>query len=164
MKYVRCQVLQGISDTSVVIPNCYSLNSSQNGPAVEEDEGVLGNLIRSSKDLIATEVFHRGSRRLSRSCRGSVSAPPSSSVLGNILNSFGLDFNWLPSKLVSGSADGAIGEKKAVLDADRDGRRLSFVPTILYEGLTNRIGVDFTRLVAYAFVPCTSIILLYMYK
>ncbi|XP_076685569.1 uncharacterized protein LOC143377773 isoform X1 [Andrena cerasifolii] len=162
MKYVRCQVLQGISDSSVVIPNCYSLNPSQNRPAVEE--GVLGNLIRSSKDLIATEVFHRGSRRLSRSCRGSVSAPPGSSLLGNILSSFGLDFNWLPSKLVGGSADGAIGEKKAVLDADRDGRRLSFVPTILYEGLTNHIGVDFTRLVAYAFVPCTSIILLYMYK
>ncbi|XP_076246684.1 uncharacterized protein LOC143186793 isoform X1 [Calliopsis andreniformis] len=158
IEYVRCQVLQGISDSSAVLPTCSPLNCRQN--EAKEEEGGLCNLIRSSKDFISTEVFHRGSRRLSRSCRGSVSAGPPSS-LATALKSFGLDFNWLPSRLVGESS---ICDKKALQDGDRDGRRLSFVPTILYEGLTNRIGVDFTRLVAYAFVPCTSIILLYMYK
>lgn len=162
VEYIRCQVLQSMSNSSAVSPTCSSLNWRQN-EAFAEDEGGLSNLIRSSKDFISTEVFHRGSRRFSRSCRGSVSQGSPSS-LASILGSFGLDFSWLPSRLVGGSTEQAISEKKALQDGDRDGRRLSFVPTILYEGFTNRIGVDFTRLVAYAFVPCTSIVLLYMYK
>ncbi|CAK9802492.1 hypothetical protein ANTQUA_LOCUS3349 [Anthophora quadrimaculata] len=155
IKYIRSQILQGIPDSSVVIPGCSSLNSRQNDVPKEND--VLSNFIRSSKDFVSTEVFHRGSRRLSRSCRGSISA--GSSNLSSILKSFFV--NWLPFSFAKQST---ISEKKIIEDGDRDGRRLSFVPTILYEGLTNRIGVDFTRLVAYAFVPCTSIILLYMYK
>ncbi|XP_076638782.1 uncharacterized protein LOC143350592 isoform X1 [Colletes latitarsis] len=137
VRYVRRQVLQGVSDSS----------SS-------------GDLIRSSKDFISAEVFHRGSRRLSRSSRVTVPRETSTS-LANLLRGFVPDFDWLPLIFARGSKD---VEKKAVQDGDPYGRRLSFVPTILYEGLTNRIGVDFTRLVAYAFVPCTSIILLYMYK
>ncbi|CAK9817335.1 hypothetical protein ANTPLA_LOCUS9337 [Anthophora plagiata] len=155
IRYIRCQILQGIPDSSVVIPGCSSLNSRQNDVPKEND--VLSNFIRSSKDFVSTEVFHRGSRRLSRSCRGSISA--GSSNLSTILKSFFV--NWLP---LSFAKQSTISEKKIIEDGDRDGRRLSFVPTILYKGLTNRIGVDFTRLVAYAFVPCTSIILLYMYK
>ncbi|XP_043257519.1 uncharacterized protein LOC122400228 isoform X1 [Colletes gigas] len=137
VRYVRRQVLQSVSDSSS-----------------------RSDLIRSSKDFISAEVFHRGSRRLSRSSRVTVPRETSTS-LANLLRGFVRDFDWLPLIFARGSKD---VEKKAVQDGDRDGRRLSFVPTILYEGLTNRIGVDFTRLVAYAFVPCTSIILLYMYK
>lgn len=162
VKYIRCQVVRGISDSSVVIPGCSSLNSRQTDAPVSsmKEDDVLFNLIRSSKDFISAEVFHRGSRRLSRSSRGSISAGSS-----NISDTFGSYlFNWLPTKLTRESADRTINDKKMIQDNDRDGRRLSFVPTILYEGLTNRIGVDFTRLVAYAFVPCTSIILLYMYN
>ena len=163
VNYIRCQLLQGIVDSSVVIPGCSSLNSRQTDASVSSTKGddVFFNLIRSSKDFISTEVFHRGSRRLSRSSRGSISAG-ASSLTNTLATSL---FNWLPMKFVRESADQAINDKKAMQDNDRDyGRRLSFVPTILYEGLTNRIDVDFTRLVAYAFVPCTSIILLYMYK
>lgn len=162
VNYIRCQVVRGISDSSVVIPGCSSLNSRQTDAPVSsmKEDDVLSNLIRSSKDFISAEVFHRGSRRLSRSSRGSISAGSS-----NISDTFGSYlFNWLPTKLTRESADRTINDKKVIQDNDRDGRRLSFVPTILYEGLTNRIDVDFTRLVAYAFVPCTSIILLYMYK
>lgn len=162
VNYIRCQVVRGISDSSVVIPGCSSLNSRQTDAPVssKKEDGVLSNLIRSSKDFISAEVFHRGSRRLSRSSRGSISAGSS-----NISDTFGSYlFNWLPTKLTRESANRTINDKKMIQDNDRDGRRLSFVPTILYEGLTNRIDVDFTRLVAYAFVPCTSIILLYMYK
>ncbi|XP_060818619.1 uncharacterized protein LOC132908556 isoform X2 [Bombus pascuorum] len=162
VNYIRCQVVQGISDSSVVIPGCSSLNSRQTDAPVSsmKEDDVLSNLIRSSKDFISAEVFHRGSRRLSRSSRGSVSAGSSnnSDTFGSYL------FNWLRTKSTRESADRTINDKKMIQDNDRDGRRLSFVPTILYEGLTNRIDVDFTRLVAYAFVPCTSIILLYMYK
>ncbi|XP_071857885.1 uncharacterized protein isoform X2 [Bombus fervidus] len=162
VNYIRCQVVQGISDSSVVIPGCSSLNSRQTDAPVSsmKEDDVLSNLIRSSKDFISAEVFHRGSRRLSRSSRGSISAGSS-----NIFDTFGSYlFNWLPTKLTRESADRTINDKKMIQNNDRDGRRLSFVPTILYEGLTNRIDVDFTRLVAYAFIPCTSIILLYMYK
>ncbi|XP_076398427.1 uncharacterized protein LOC100883155 isoform X2 [Megachile rotundata] len=151
-------IYQSISGSSAVIPGYASLNVSQKplvSSVAKDDEG-LSSLIRSSKDFISTEVFHRGSRRLSRSCRGSTGSANVSGILKNYL----FDFNWFNRE----STNLATNEKKVVPDNDREGRRLSFVPTILYEGLTNRIGVDFTRLVAYAFVPCTSIILLYMYK
>ncbi|CAL7942956.1 unnamed protein product [Xylocopa violacea] len=161
--YIRCQVLQSISDSSIVSPNCISLKARQNDAScvlpVKKDD-VFSNLIRCFKDFISTEVFHRGSRRLSRSSRGSVSV--NSWSLSSTWRSY--LFNWLPLKFARESTDRTINEKKIIQDNDRDGRRLSFVPTILYEELTNRIGVDFTRLVAYAFVPCTSIILLYIYK
>ncbi|XP_034186058.2 uncharacterized protein LOC117607015 isoform X1 [Osmia lignaria lignaria] len=150
-------IYQIISDSSVVIPGCAPLNTCQKQFVTSvENDAALSNLIRSSKDFISTEVFHRGSRRLSRSCRGSSGTLNVSNVGKNGL--FGL--NWFNRE----STELTTGDKKGVQDNDRDRRRLSFVPTILYEGLTNHIGVDFTRLVAYAFVPCTSIILLYMYK
>lgn len=150
-------IYQSISDSSVVIPGCTPLNTCQKQFVTSvENDAALSNLIRSSKDFISTEVFHRGSRRLSRSCRGSAGSLNVSSIGKNGL--FG--FNWFNRE----STELTTGDKKGGQDNDRDGRRLSFVPTILYEGLTNHIGVDFTRLVAYAFVPCTSIILLYMYK
>nr|XP_033325927.1 uncharacterized protein LOC117220254 isoform X1 [Megalopta genalis] len=151
--YLRGQILRAISDSSAL--------ASQSCLSDREDRAAFSDLLRSSKDFISTEVFHRGSRRLSRPlCRASVPEPSSFALLRDLV------LDWLPAKLTGRFADRAtIAEKKAAsLDVDRDGRRLSFVPTILYEGLTNRIGVDFTRLVAYAFVPCTSIILLYMYK
>ncbi|XP_076753223.1 uncharacterized protein LOC143424799 isoform X1 [Xylocopa sonorina] len=162
--YIRCQVLQSISDSSIVSSSCISLKARQKEDAscvlpVKKD-GVFFNLIRCFKDFISTEIFHRGSRRLSRSSRGSVSV--NSWSLSSIWRSY--LFNWLPLKFARESTDRTINDKKIIQDNDRDGRRLSFVPTILYEELTNRIGVDFTRLVAYAFVPCTSIILLYIYK
>ncbi|XP_029033508.1 uncharacterized protein LOC114871583 isoform X2 [Osmia bicornis bicornis] len=150
-------IYQSISDSSVVIPGCAPLNTCQKQFVTSvENDAALSNLIRSSKDFISTEVFHRGSRRLSRSCRGSSGSLNVSNVAKNGL--FGI--NWFNRE----STELTTGDKKGVQDNDRDRRRLSFVPTILYEGLTNHIGVDFTRLVAYAFVPCTSIILLYMYK
>ncbi|XP_076162651.1 uncharacterized protein LOC143144275 isoform X1 [Ptiloglossa arizonensis] len=148
--YVRRHVLQGVTDP-------YADRSSSTD-FEKRDEGGITDLIRSSKDFISTEVFHRGSRRLSRSSRGSVSVDSRGSSL---LRNFAFDFNWLPSIFAKESPH--LGEKRAQ-EGDRDRRRLSFVPTVLYEGLTNRIGVDFTRLVAYAFVPCTSLVLLYMYK
>ncbi|XP_076662436.1 uncharacterized protein LOC143365794 isoform X1 [Halictus rubicundus] len=144
--YLRGQILRAISDSSL---------------SDRDDRDAFTELVRSSKDFISTEVFHRGSRRLSRSsCRASVSEPSAIALLRDFV------LDRLPTKVTGRTVDPAtIAEKKAAShDVDRDGRRLSFVPTILYEGLTNRIGVDFTRLVAYAFVPCTSIILLYMYK
>ncbi|XP_076282568.1 uncharacterized protein LOC143210028 isoform X1 [Lasioglossum baleicum] len=147
--YLRAQILRASSDSSL---------ASQHS---RDDRDSFSELVRSSKDFISTEVFHRGSRRLSRSsCRNSVSEPSAFALLRDFV------LDRLPNKLTGRTVESAaIAEKKATsLDVDRDGRRLSFVPTILYEGLTNRIGVDFTRLVAYAFVPCTSIILLYMYK
>ncbi|XP_078039869.1 uncharacterized protein LOC144471574 isoform X1 [Augochlora pura] len=151
--YLRDQILRAISDSSAL--------GSRSCLSDREDRAAFSDLVRSSKDFISTEVFHRGSRRLSRPCcRASDSETSSFAFLRDLV------LDRLPAKITGRSADRpVIAEKKATsLDVDRDGRRLSFVPTILYEGLTNRIGVDFTRLVAYAFVPCTSIILLYLYK
>lgn len=161
---VRRQLLQLVrSDSSrMIVPSLSSFNSrhasSSLSPAGEG--GVLSDLVRSSKDYISAEIFHRGSRR-SRSSRASsgVSSDPLDDGFRTFLP---IDRSFHDQRFGEGGR--GSDKTKAIEDNDRDGRRLSFVPTVLYESLTNRIGVDFTRLVAYAFVPCTSIILLYMYK
>ncbi|XP_043592288.1 uncharacterized protein LOC122571958 isoform X4 [Bombus pyrosoma] len=97
------------------IKGCSSLNSRQTDAPVSsmKEDDVLSNLIRSSKDFISAEVFHRGSRRLSRSSRGSISAGSS-----NISDTFGSYlFNWLPTKLTRESADRTINDKKATPSA-----------------------------------------------
>ncbi|XP_070167808.1 uncharacterized protein [Polyergus mexicanus] len=119
----------------------------------EQETGILSNLFNSTGDYVSSEVFHRGSRRLSKSSRReSVSLMTPESMHFNL--------PWFSLKVT----DKSCGDCKEKIDCDieRDNRRLSFVPTILYQSITNHIGVDFTKLVAYAFVPCTSIILLYI--
>ncbi|KMQ96183.1 pdz and lim domain protein 1 [Lasius niger] len=126
----------------------------------ERETGVLSGLLHSTGDYVSSEVFHRGSRRLSRSSRResvSLVTPDTKSVYFNL--------PWFSLRVSNKSVERRGDcEEKIDSEIERDNRRLSFVPTILYQSITNRIGVDFTRLVAYAFVPCTSIILLYMYK
>ncbi|XP_066601309.1 uncharacterized protein [Prorops nasuta] len=126
--------------------------------------------VRSIKNSISSEVFHRGSRRLSladrrRSIRSiEISRSLSwSDRLRNIISvpsGLTLKVNQKDSAVAESICEGKLLEN----ETDRDSRRLSFVPTVLYEGITNRIGIDFTRMVALAFVPCASIILLYVYK
>ncbi|KAL6422013.1 hypothetical protein ACFW04_010838 [Cataglyphis niger] len=123
----------------------------------EQEAGVLSNLFHSTGDYVSSEVFHRGSRRLSKSSRResvSLMTPDSKSMYFNL--------PWFSLRVTDKSFEDC--KEKIDCEIERDNRRLSFVPTILYQSITNRIGIDFTRLVAYAFVPCTSIILLYMYK
>lgn len=159
--HIRCQLLQRVfSDSSAVIPAFSSLNSRQTESVSPAREGgVLSNLIRSTERYISTEVFHRGSRRSRRLTPG-----PSSNFFDSFRRFLRIDRSSLERFSKGGETIGNE-EKIVVEDNDRDnGRRLSFVPTILCQGFTNRIGVDFARLVAYAFVPCTSIVLLYMYK
>lgn len=123
----------------------------------EQETGVLSNLFHSTGDYVSSEVFHRGSRRLSKSFRResvSLMTPDSKSMYFNL--------PWFSLRVTDKNFEDC--KEKIDCEIERDNRRLSFVPTILYQSITNRIGVDFTRLVAYAFVPCTSIILLYMYK
>ncbi|XP_026827872.1 uncharacterized protein LOC105275765 [Ooceraea biroi] len=134
-----------------------------------QENDVVSSLLKSTGDYVSSEVFHRRSRRLSRCFRReSVSLTPTPtwwSTLKSILN---LILPWFSLKVTEENPEysDVCEEKIGKIDSEieHDSRRLSFVPTILYQGVTNRIGVDFTRLVAYAFVPCTSIILLYMYK
>lgn len=131
---------------------------SRSSKNVERETGVLSNLFNSTGDYVSSEVFHRGSRRLSKSSRReSLITPDSDNMYFNL--------PWFSLKVTDQSVE-SRGNYKEKIDAEieRDNRRLSFVPTVLYQSITNRIGVDFTRLVAYAFVPCTSIILLYMYR
>lgn len=165
VNHIRCQLLQRVfSDSSAVIPGFSSLNSRQTdhqSVSPVREGGVLSNLIRSTKHYISTEVFHRGSRSRSRYLRPA----PSSNFFDGFRQFLRIDRSLLEKFSKGGGRTIGNDEKIVVEDNDRDnGRRLSFVPTILYQGFTNRIGVDFTRLVAYAFVPCTSIVLLYMYK
>ncbi|XP_029680044.1 uncharacterized protein LOC115245736 [Formica exsecta] len=121
----------------------------------EQETGVLSSLFNSTSDYVSSEVFHRGSRRLSKSSRReSVSLMTPESMYFNL--------PWFSLRVTDKSHEDC--KEKIDCDIERDTRRLSFVPTILYQSITNHIGVDFTKLVAYAFVPCTSIILLYMYK
>ncbi|KAL0100049.1 hypothetical protein PUN28_019490 [Cardiocondyla obscurior] len=129
-----------------------------------DEENPLSNVLRSTGDYVSSEVFHRGSRRLSRSSRReSVSFVPP--VLQAGLKSLRFNLPWFSFTVTGKNAERSEEwEKKLDLETERDNRRLSFVPTILYQGITNRIGVDFTKLAVYAFVPCTSIILLYMYN
>jgi len=124
----------------------------------DRETGVLSSLCHSTGDYVSSEVFHRGSRRLSKSSRReSLMTPDSESMYFNL--------PCFSFKVTDKSIE-RRGNYKEKIDAEieRDNRRLSFVPTVLYQSITNRIGIDFTRLVAYGFVPCTSIILLYMYK
>nr|XP_012216264.1 PREDICTED: uncharacterized protein LOC105668449 isoform X1 [Linepithema humile]XP_012216266.1 PREDICTED: uncharacterized protein LOC105668449 isoform X1 [Linepithema humile] len=126
-----------------------------------QEQGALSNILRSTGDYVSSEIFHRKSRRLSISSRKeSVSLVTPTSGKSMYFN-----LPWFSFKVSENSTEYSGGcEEKIDSEIERDSRRLSFVPTILYQGVTNCIGVDFTRLVAYAFVPCTSIILLYMYK
>lgn len=127
------------------------------------EQGVLSNFLRSTGDYVSSEVFHRRSRRLSRSSKKDISC--TTPIWWGGLKSMCMNLPWFSLRVTEKSAEYAdVCAEKIDPEIERDGRRLSFVPTILYQGLTNHIGVDFTRLVAYAFVPCTSIILLYLYK
>lgn len=130
---------------------------SRSSKDVERETGVLSNLFNSTGDYVSSEVFHRGSRRLSRSSRRESLLTPDS-------DSMYLNLPWFSLKVTDQSVERHDNYKEKIDEIERDNRRLSFVPTVLYQSITNRIGVDFTRLVAYAFVPCTSIILLYMYR
>jgi len=128
------------------------------------EEDVLSSVLRSTGDYVSSEVFHRRSRRLSRSSRResiSLVAP----TLWNGLKNMQLNLPWFSFRVTEKNTEHSGDcEKKIDSEIEYDNRRLSFVPTILYQGITKRIGIGFTRLVVYAFVPCTSIILLYMYK
>ncbi|XP_018054095.1 PREDICTED: uncharacterized protein LOC108691006 isoform X1 [Atta colombica] len=127
----------------------------------QEKENVLSSVLRSTSDYVSSEMFHRGSRRLSRFRRESVSlAAP---TLWNGLKNMHLNLPWFSFRITKKSTK-HIENCEEKIDSEIDNRRLSFVPTILYRDITNRIGIDFTKFVVYAFVPCTSIILLYMYK
>jgi hypothetical protein len=128
-------------------------------------ESGVSSLLRSTGDYVSSEVFHRKSRRLSRSSRResiSLVTPTWWSTLKSI------NLPWFSLGVTKKNLEynDVYEEKLGKMDSmiDSDNRRLSFVPTILYQGITNCIGIDFTKLVAYAFVPCTTIILLYMYK
>lgn len=122
----------------------------------DRETGVLSSLCHSTGDYVSSEVFHRGSRRLSKSSRRESLTPDSESMYFNL--------PWFSFKVTDKSVERRDNYKEKIDEIERDNRRLSFVPTVLYQSITNRIGIDFTRLVAYGFVPCTSIILLYMYK
>ncbi|XP_014477396.1 PREDICTED: uncharacterized protein LOC106745908 [Dinoponera quadriceps] len=127
------------------------------------ENGALSDLLRSTGDYVSSEVFHRKSRRLSRSSKKDI--PFTGPIWWGGLKNMCLSLPWFSLRVTEDSAeDEEICSEKFDPELDHENRRLSFVPTILYQGLTNRIGVDFTRLVAYAFVPCTSIVLLYLYK
>ncbi|XP_011690046.1 PREDICTED: uncharacterized protein LOC105451362 isoform X2 [Wasmannia auropunctata] len=128
------------------------------------EEDVLSSVLRSTGNYVSSEVFHRGSRRLSRSSRRESVSLVAPTLWGGLK---GIHFNlpWFSFRVTEKSAERSGDcEEKINPEIERDNRRLSFVPTILYQGITSHIGIDFTKLVVYAFVPCTSIILLYMYK
>jgi len=132
-----------------------------------QESGVVSSLLRSTGDYVSSEVFHRKSRRLSRSSRRE-SISLASPTWWSALKSLNFNLPWFSLGVTEKNLEysDVYEEKIGKVDSmiELDNRRLSFVPTILYQGITNCIGVDFTRLVAYAFVPCTTIILLYMYK
>lgn len=128
------------------------------------EENGLSSVLRSTGDYVSSEVFHRGSRRLSRSSRRE-SVSLVTPALWDGLKSMHFNLPWFSFRVTDKNTEySGDCEKKINPEIERDNRRLSFVPTILYQGITNRIGIDFTKLVVYAFVPCTSIVLLYMYK
>ncbi|XP_046818194.1 uncharacterized protein LOC124423898 isoform X1 [Vespa crabro] len=135
--------------------------SLSNSISYEEEGGGFSKFLRSTGEFVSAEVFHRGGRRLSRSSKVvKVDSPmESNGWLGLLARLCGLDNGARFSDDSLKTCD-----EKIAREADYEARRLSFVPTVLYKGLTNHIGVDFTRLVAYTFVPCASVVLLYMYK
>ena len=113
----------------------------------------------SNSDFISSlsnEIFHRGCKRFWSKYR------TESGWFDWVKNLSGISFRVTKKA----PDEGEIICKEKALDVDdmNDSRRLSFVPTVLYGGLTNKIGVDFTRVVVYAFVPCASVVLLYAYK
>ncbi|XP_015178762.1 PREDICTED: uncharacterized protein LOC107067623 isoform X2 [Polistes dominula] len=129
----------------------------------EEERGGFSKFLRSTGEFVSAEVFHRGARRLSRSSKVvKVDSPmESTGWLGSLARLCGLDNGVRFSDDSSKTCDQKILDRQNDYEARR---RLSFVPTVLYKGLTNHIGVDFTKLVAYTFIPCASVVLLYMYK
>ncbi|XP_011144383.2 uncharacterized protein LOC105186101 isoform X1 [Harpegnathos saltator] len=128
------------------------------------ENGALSDLLRSTGDYVSNEVFHRRSRRLSRASKKDL--PCTGPIWWDGLKGMRLSLPWFSLRVTDekSTEHADVCTEKIDPEIEHDSRRLSFVPTILYQGITNRIGVDFTRLVAYAFVPCTSIVLLYLYK
>ncbi|KYN20941.1 PDZ and LIM domain protein Zasp [Trachymyrmex cornetzi] len=119
------------------------------------EEDVLSNVLRSTSDYVSSEVFHRGSRRLSRSFRRESVSLAAPTLWGGLKNMY-LNLPWFSFRITKKSTKHIEdGEKKIDSEIELDNRRLSFVPTILYRGITNRIGIDFTKFVVYAFIPST---------
>ncbi|EGI57946.1 PDZ and LIM domain protein 1 [Acromyrmex echinatior] len=128
------------------------------------EEDVLTSVLRSTSNYVSSEMFHRGSRRLSRSFRRESVSLAAPTLWGGLKNMH-LNLPWFSFRITKKNTKHIEDcEEKIDSEIELDNRRLSFVPTILYRDITNRIGIDFTKFVVYAFVPCTSIILLYMYK
>ncbi|KYN34206.1 PDZ and LIM domain protein Zasp [Trachymyrmex septentrionalis] len=118
------------------------------------EEDVLSSVLRSTGDYVSSEVFHRGSRRLSRSFRReSVSLAP---TLWDGLKNMHLNLPWFSFRITKKSTKHIEDYEEVDSEIELDNRRLSFVPTILYQGITNCIGIDFTKFVVYAFIPSTQ--------
>ncbi|KYQ57591.1 PDZ and LIM domain protein Zasp [Trachymyrmex zeteki] len=120
------------------------------------EEDVLSSVLRSTGDYVSSEVFHRRSRRLSRPFRResvSLAAPTLWSGLKNIH----LNLPWFSFRITKKNTEHIEDcEEKIDSEIELDNRRLSFVPTILYRGITNRIGIDFTKFVIYAFTTTSA--------
>ncbi|XP_011169573.2 uncharacterized protein LOC105202662 isoform X1 [Solenopsis invicta] len=134
-----------------------SLKREENG-----EEDVLSSVLRSTGNYVSNEVFHRRSSRLSRRSSRRESVSLVSPGLWGSLKSINFSLPWF--SFTEKNTEGGDCDEKIDSEIECDDRRLSFVPTILYKGITSHIGIDFTKLVVYAFIPCTSIILLYMYN
>lgn len=106
--------------------------------------------------LFSNEIFHRGCKRLWSKYRSE------KGWFDWVKNFCGISLKV--TKKVHEDREMVCKDKSPDLNSLNDNRRLSFVQTVLYDGLTNRIGVDFTRVVVYAFIPCASMVLLYVYK
>ncbi|KYN05783.1 PDZ and LIM domain protein Zasp [Cyphomyrmex costatus] len=130
--------------------------SRSHKPEEQGEEDVLSSVLRSTGDYVSSEVFHRRSRRLSRSSRRESVSFAASTLWGGLKN---FNLPWFSFRITKKSTE-HIGncEEKVDSEIELDNRRLSFVPTILYQGITNRIGIDFTKLVVYAFTttPATQ--------
>ncbi|XP_015591704.1 uncharacterized protein LOC107266084 isoform X2 [Cephus cinctus] len=135
---------------------------------------VMTNFLNFTKNLLRTEIFHRGSKRFAKKVQNenTILLTANLSTWDNCFkilkfDSRSISFKISKNKLEPGIFENDNKNSKDKLNdapADTENRRMSFVPTILYEGLTNKIGIDFTKIFVYAFVPCASIILVYMYK
>lgn len=112
--------------------------------------------VSSLLSSLSNEIFHRGCKKLWSKYRSE------SGWIDWLKNLSGISLNV--SKKFPGGREMLCNEKPLVMENLNDTRRLSFVPTVLFDGLTNCIGVDFTRVVVYALVPCASMVLLYAYK
>ncbi|KAG5312270.1 ZASP protein, partial [Acromyrmex insinuator] len=120
------------------------------------EEDVLTSVLRSTSNYVSSEMFHRGSRRLSRSFRRESVSLAAPTLWGGLKNMH-LNLSWFSFRITKKNTKHIEDcEEKIDSEIELDNRRLSFVPTILYRGITNRIGIDFTKFVVYAFVPSTQ--------